>query len=61
VPCEPGKWRWADVTTDGYHRKSEAELQAMYERNRVLAEETRKRLRLVISVEQELQDVELVL
>jgi hypothetical protein len=27
-PCPPGKWRWADVTLDGYHRKSEEQLAA---------------------------------
>lgn len=48
-PVEPGHWRWADMTTSGYHRKSEAELAEMYERNRVRAAEARQRLELVRS------------
>lgn len=48
-PVEAGHWRWADNDTSGYHRKSEAELTEMYERNRVRAIEARKRLELVRS------------
>lgn len=47
VPVEPGKWRWADKTPDGYHTKSAAELEEMYERNRRKAAEARERLALV--------------
>jgi len=47
VPTEPGKWRWADVRMDGYHRKSESELREMYQRNCQKAAEARKRLALV--------------
>ena len=32
-PCPPGRWRWADVDTSGYHKKTAEQLQAMYEMN----------------------------
>lgn len=43
-PVAPGHWRWADVKSDGYGRKSEEELAADRERNRQLVVTLRRKL-----------------
>jgi hypothetical protein len=46
-PCPPGHWRWADVTTDGYHRKSEDQLAADRNRNQLRATELTARIAVI--------------
>lgn len=46
-PVPAGHWRWADVKTDGYGRKSEEELAADRDRNRALAVTLREELAVI--------------
>jgi hypothetical protein len=46
-PCPPGRWRWGDVRTDGYGRKTEEELAADRDRNRALAAALRQELAVI--------------
>jgi hypothetical protein len=53
-PVEAGHWRWADISTDGYHRKTPIELADMYVRNQKRAAAARERLTLVLATFAEL-------